>query len=82
MSYVRSEIARNRRINQMEDPALVRYLAANRGDINAPRARYLLEQSEKIVPLARLIGEIGLWDALESAAKAESFEKRAVVSGN
>lgn len=79
---VDTEIARNRRINQMEDPALVRYLAANRGDINAPRARYLLEQSEKIVPLARLIGEIGLWDALESAAKAESFEKRAVVSGN
>lgn len=79
------EIARNRRINQMEDPALVRHLAANRADINAPRARYLLEQAEKIAPLARLIDDIGLWGALDAAAAGEEagdFEKRVVASVN
>lgn len=79
---VDTEIARNRRINQMEDPALVRHLAAHPADINAPRARYLLEQADRIVPLARLIGEVGLWNALESAAAEPGFEKRAAVSGN
>lgn len=77
---VDAEYEHNKRINQKEDPDLVRWLAAHPEDMNPHRARYLLQQSDKIRPLARLIGEIGLWDALVSAAK--SFEERAVVSGN
>ncbi|WP_176785973.1 Mu transposase C-terminal domain-containing protein [Propionivibrio dicarboxylicus] len=69
-----TEIARNRRINQMEDPVLVRHLAAYPEDINEHRARYLLEQAEKIEPLARQIDELGMWGALQR------FEKRAVAS--
>ena len=69
-----AEIARNRRINQMEDPALARHLAAHPEDMNHHRARYLLEQAEKIEPLARLIDELGMWGDLQR------FEKRAVAS--
>lgn len=76
------EIARNRRINQMEDPELVRWLVAHPEDMNHHRARYLLEQADKIMPLARQIGEAGFWGALENAVKNGDFEKRAVASVN
>jgi putative transposase len=76
------EIARNRRINQMEDPELVRWLVAHPEDMNHHRARYLLEQADKIMPLARQIGEAGFWGALENAVKNWDFEKRAVASVN
>ncbi len=78
---VEAEIVRNRRINQMEDPALVRHLHAHPADINPARAGYLLEQAEKIAPLSRLIDELGMWGALESA-KARNFEGRMAVSAN
>ncbi|WP_306603878.1 Mu transposase C-terminal domain-containing protein [Azonexus sp.] len=80
-SPVDAEIVRNRRINQMEDPALVRHLHANPADINPARAGYLLEQAEKIAPLYRLIDELGMWGALEGA-KARNFEGRVAVSAN
>lgn len=69
-----AEIARNRRINQMEDPALARHLAAHPEDINELRARYLLEQAEKIAPLARLVDELEMWGTLKR------FEKRVATS--
>ena len=80
-----AEIARNRRINQMEDPALVRWLATHPEDINPDRARYLIEQAEKIEPLARLISELAMWNPLEAAgsqAEIQNFENRAVASAN
>ncbi|MEY4591517.1 MAG: hypothetical protein RIR18_412, partial [Pseudomonadota bacterium] len=76
-----AEIVRNRRINQMEDPALVRHLVAHPADINPARAGYLLEQADKIAPLARLIDELGMWGELESA-KARNFEKRVAGSSS
>lgn len=69
-----AEIVRNRRINQMEDPTLVRHLHAHPEDLNPRRAGYLLEQAAKIEPLARLIDELGMWGDLQR------FEKRAVSS--
>lgn len=69
-----SEIVRNRRINQMEDPALVRHLKAHPEDLNPRRAAYLLEQAAKIEPLARLIDELVMWVDLQR------FEKRAASS--
>ena len=69
-----ADIARNRRINQMEDPELARHLAAHPDDLNVHRARYLLEQARKFEPLASLLDELNLWEALWS------YKKRAVAS--
>lgn len=77
-----AEVLRNRRINQMEDPALVRHLHAHPEDMNPARAGYLLEQAERIAPLERLIDELGMWGALEGAkaGTVQGFERRAVGS--
>ena len=52
--------------------------------MNPHRARYLLEQADKIKPLERQISEAGLWGALTEAAgkKPENFEERVVDSAN
>lgn len=64
---------------QMEDPALVRWLAAHPEDWTQPFRSYLREQADKIAPLARLIDELDLWAELDKAGNGD-FEKRAVAS--
>lgn len=64
---------------QMEDPALVRWLATHPEDWTPPFRSYLREQAAKIAPLARLIDELGLWSEIEKAENGD-FEKRAVGS--
>lgn len=64
---------------QMEDPALVRWLATHPEDWTPPFRSYLREQAVKIAPLARLIDELGLWGEIDKAENGD-FEKRAVGS--
>lgn len=83
-SAAEAEYEYNKRINQKEDPDLVRWLVAHPEDMNKNRARYLLEQADKIKPLERQIDELGLWGALKKAVSGptENFEERAVDSAN
>lgn len=59
----------------LDDPALIRWLAAHPEDWNDHLRRYLDEQAEKIEAVANLIDEYDLWGELAG------FE-RAAVSGN
>lgn len=74
------ERARQRRIIQLEDPALLRHLAEFPQDWNDHLRKYLLEQANKIPPLARLVGELRLWDELENTGENTGSENRAVAS--
>lgn len=64
---------------QMEDPALVRWLATHPEDWTQPFRSYLRDQAVKIAPLARLIDELNLWGEIDKAENGD-FEKRAVGS--
>ena len=67
---------------QLEDPALIRWLAAHPEDWNNNLRNYLAEQADKIKSVARLVDEFDLWAELETRAGAAGFEERAAVSGN
>ncbi len=67
---------------QLDDPALIRWLAAHPEDWNDNLRSYLAEQTDKIKSVARLVDEFDLWGELETRAGKAGFEKRAAVSAN
>ena len=70
-----AEQARRRKINQMEDPSLIRHLAANPADWNDHLRRYLAERADTKKSVAWLLDEFNLWGELEKTEETNEEKK-------